>query len=156
MRVGLFTLALLVSAAAGAAPQSRPGGTGDANAHYDRGNALYEKGDLEGAIAELREAIRLKPDDAKAHYSLGVALRAKGDLDAAIPELREAIRLKPDFAEAHYNLGFALEGKGEKQAPYHDGTGQAALAEYRKASELDPGNKKFRAAYERLSKELKK
>ena len=48
------------------------------------------------AIAEYREAIRLKPDFAEAHNNLGNALQAKGKLDEAIAEYREAIRLKPD------------------------------------------------------------
>ncbi len=147
MKVGLLALPLLVSTAACVGPQSRPGRTGDAKAHFDRGFALYEKGDHDGAIAEYREAIRLKPDYADAHNNLGNALRDKGDLEGAIAEYREAIRLKPDYAEAHNNLGLALEAKGKKQA---------ALAECRKASELDAGNKQFRAAYGRLSKELKK
>ncbi len=154
---------------------------GDANAHYFRGNAMLNKDDLDGAIAEYREAIRLKPDLPEAHYNLGRALVRKmdfdagiaelreairlkpnyaeahaalglalvlgGDLDGAIAECREAIRLKPDLHQAHYGLGFALELKAEKQA---------ALGEFRKAYELDPGNEQYRAAYKRLSKELKK
>ncbi len=113
MKVGLLALALLVSMAAGGGPQSRPGGTGDAKAHFDRATALHEKGDLDGAIAEYREAIRLNPH----------------------------------LAGVRYLAGFYLEAKGEKQA---------ALAAYREASELDSRNKKFRAAYKQLSKELKK
>jgi tetratricopeptide (TPR) repeat protein len=118
-----------------------------ADAHYSLGYALLQgKGDNDGAIAELREAIRLKPG-VRAHTSLGQALQGKGDLDGAITEYREAIRLKPDYAGTHYILAMALEVKGEKQA---------ALTEYRKAFELDPGNKQARAFYERLSKELEK
>src|SRR6266849_5242989 len=63
----------------------------DAKAHFDRGVALVGKGDLDGAIAELREAIRLMPDDAEAHNNLGTTLGGKGDLDGAIAELRKAI-----------------------------------------------------------------
>ena len=56
---------------------------------------------MDEAIAEYRQAIRIKPDDAEAHSNLGVALQVKGQLDEAIAECREAIRLKPDYAEAH-------------------------------------------------------
>ena len=77
----------------------------------------------------------------------GIALHDMGDLGGAIAEWREAIRLKPDCAEAHYNLGKGLEAQGEKQA---------ALADYHKASELNSGDEEFRAAYEQLSKELKR
>ncbi len=129
MKVGLLALALLVSTAAGAAPQSRPGGTGDAKAHFDRGIALVEKGDLDGAIGEYREVIRLKPDFADAHNNLGAALNQKGDLDEAIAESRAAIRLKPDYAIAHNNLGVALDAKGDL-----DG----AIAEWREGLRLKP------------------
>src|SRR5579859_5038205 len=121
MKLGLLALALLVSMTDCAGPR--------ANAHFDRGFALYEKGDHDGAIAEYREAIRLRPDYAEAHYNLGIALSGKGDLDGAIGEYRQAIRLKPEDATAHYNLGTALWGKGDR-----DG----AIGEYRQAIRLKP------------------
>jgi tetratricopeptide (TPR) repeat protein len=80
--------------------------------HLNLGIAHMDKGDLDGAIAEYRQALRLKPDDAKAHFNLGVALRLKGDLDGAIAEYREALRLKPDFPGAQNNLAIALRLKG--------------------------------------------
>ena len=73
-------------------PRHRPGG----------------QGKLDEAIAEYREAIRLKPDYAEAHDNLGIALEARAKLDEAIAAYREAIRLKPDYAEAHCNLGILL------------------------------------------------
>ncbi len=51
-------------------------------------------GDLPGAIAACREAIRLRPDDAEAHSNLGVALAGSGDLPGAIAAYREAIQLR--------------------------------------------------------------
>ena len=60
------------------------------------------------AIAEFREAIRLRPGDATARYNLANALQARGRLDEAIIEYREATRLRPGFAEAHCNLGAIL------------------------------------------------
>lgn len=79
-------------------------GIGDSNL----GLALLDKRDLDGAIAEFREALRLKPDLPQAHNRLGIALRDKGDLDLAIAEFREALGLKPDYPEAHNDLGQAL------------------------------------------------
>jgi Flp pilus assembly protein TadD len=77
--------------------------------HFNNGFALAAKGDGDGAIAEYREAIRLKPDYADAHNNLGVSLQAKGDTDGAIAEYREAIRLKPDVANASSNLAALLK-----------------------------------------------
>ena len=75
------------------------------------------KGRLDEAIAEYREAIRLKKDYPEAHNNLGNAFRDKGRLDEAIAEYREAIRLKKDDPRAHYNLGLALL----KQERFADG-----------------------------------
>ena len=69
---------------------------------------LPHQGKLDEAIADYREAIRLKPDYLEAHSNLGVALASQGKPEEAIAECREAIRLKPGLAEAHSNLGFAL------------------------------------------------
>ena len=86
-------------------------------------------GEADEAIAEYREAMRLKPDFAEAHINLGVALRDQGKLDEAIAEYREALRLKPDHAEAHSNLGLALSDQGKLDE---------AIAEYREAIRLKP------------------
>jgi Flp pilus assembly protein TadD len=85
----------------------------DPHAHNNLGGALHEKGQLDQAIAEYREAIRLKKDFAIAHSNLGSALREKGRLDEAIAEFREAIRLKKDYPEAHGHLGAALAKRGQ-------------------------------------------
>ena len=118
-----FSLLWLVFSWGGGRPNTTP------PSHLDRGSVLAEKGDLDAAIAEFRQAVQQKPDDVDAHYNLGIALHSKGDLEGAISEFREAIRLKPDFTRAHINLGNTLDDKGDR-----DG----AIAEYRKALLLKP------------------
>jgi tetratricopeptide (TPR) repeat protein len=147
--------------------------------HVDRGNTLMRERDPDGAIAEYREAIRLRPDAAVAHLELGHALAGKGDLDGAIAECHEAIRLKPDYEQAHYVLGNVLGEKGDwdgeiseereairlkpnearahlslGRALEHKGMRQQALGEYRKARQIDPSNLVFWGDYERLAKQL--
>ena len=41
--------------------------------HFEDGNALFEKGEYDRAIAEYDHAIRLVPNMAKLHYGRGVA-----------------------------------------------------------------------------------
>jgi len=91
------------------------------------GCSLYDKGLVDEAIAEYREAIRLKKDYVEAHNNLGVALWKKGRQDEAIAAYREAIRLKKDDALPHYNLGVALADKGRLDE---------AIAAYREAIRL--------------------
>jgi tetratricopeptide (TPR) repeat protein len=81
-------------------------------AHLNLGVALRDKGLLDAAIAEYREAIRLKKDYADAHYNLSIVLHDKVRLDEAEAECREALRLKKDDHEAHYNLSRVLLAKG--------------------------------------------
>jgi tetratricopeptide (TPR) repeat protein len=78
-------------------------------AHDNLGEAwLRLPGRSNEAIAEYKEALRLKPD-AEAHDNLGAALSIlPGRLNEAIAEYEEALRLKPDFAEAHNNLAIVL------------------------------------------------
>ena len=51
------------------------------------------KGELDVAIADLSEAIRLDPKDASFYKNRGYAYDQKGDLDKAIADYSEAIRL---------------------------------------------------------------
>ena len=64
-------------------------------AHFNLGVALFDKGDVDGAIVEYEEAIRLNPDHAKSHYWFGKALAAKGLGDEAAREFAEAQQLDP-------------------------------------------------------------
>lgn len=68
-----------------------------ARVHTALGNALGEQGDLEGAIAQYRQALVINPDYARAHYNLGSALEATGNSESAIPEYEAAIQAKPDL-----------------------------------------------------------
>jgi hypothetical protein len=50
--------------------------------------ALLEKKDSDGAIAELREALRLKSSDAEGHFFLAGLLEQKGQLEEALEQYR--------------------------------------------------------------------
>src|SRR5262249_27064174 len=55
----------------------------NAAVHLNFGVALARKGDLDGAIREFQEALRLRKDSA-AHLNLGAALDQKGDVGGAV------------------------------------------------------------------------
>jgi serine/threonine protein kinase len=75
------------------------------------GDALRDKGDVEGAITAYKEAIRLDPDYTAVHTRLGNTLLRKGDYDGAIAAHRQALK-----GYRHYyhkiNLCIALGHKG--------------------------------------------
>jgi Flp pilus assembly protein TadD len=87
------------------------------------------RGDREGAVRQIREAIRLDPNSPAFRHDLAVALSTAGDARGAVESLREAVRLAPRDGEFAYKLGLALHEAG-------DGSGAVEWLE--KAVELDP------------------
>jgi Flp pilus assembly protein TadD len=79
-----------------------------AKLHDYMGATFAEEGKFDRAIAEFREALRIRPHYFEALRDLGAALDARGDADPAITYLREAAKLRPKDAKVHLNLGAAL------------------------------------------------
>jgi protein O-mannosyl-transferase len=79
--------------------------------NYNLGVALAENGDLDAAIREYREAVRISPNFTEAHTNLGIALAKKGNLDAAIREFGEALRISPNETKIRSDLELALSQK---------------------------------------------
>jgi tetratricopeptide (TPR) repeat protein len=61
---------------------------------------LVQKGDVDGAIAEWREAARLDPQYAPPHANLGEALESKGDAQGAIAAYEKFLSLAPNAPNA--------------------------------------------------------
>jgi tetratricopeptide (TPR) repeat protein len=81
-------------------------------AHYQLGNALLKKGELEQGLAEYRVYLQMQPADADAHYNAGNVLFGLGRLDEAILHYQKSLEIHPSDVEAHNNLGAALIRKG--------------------------------------------
>ena len=84
------------------------------HARYNLGKALAEAGQLDDALVQDTEAVRLKPDLVSARYNLANALSSRGRFAEAIAHYEAAVRLKPDYAKAHFNLGNALLQQNRK------------------------------------------
>jgi Flp pilus assembly protein TadD len=82
-------------------------------AHADLGKELRASGDVTGAIAEVTEAIKLKPDYAEAYYNRGVARELSGETSLALADYSKAIELQPATVPALNNRGklYARLGK---------------------------------------------
>ena len=95
---------------------------------FDSAFKKSEAGDIEGAIADYTEAIRLNPNYAKAHNKLGI-IRARNlkDYPAAKAAFDRAIEINPNYGDAYYNRARVREFLEDK-----DG----AIADYHKAAEL--------------------
>jgi tetratricopeptide (TPR) repeat protein len=108
-------VAIAIAAATATAAPARGGPAGDAaREHVRRGVALYERGELDAAIAELETAQRLEVT-AEGCYALGQARRKQGDCRAAIASYRCAVERAPteEFARAaNYQIGRCVIERG--------------------------------------------
>ena len=84
-----------------------------AAAYCFRGHGLTEKRQLDAALSDLNESIRLDPTSACALTNRGRVYAFKRDLDRAIADYDEAIRIDPAFALAYNNRGDAWFNKGD-------------------------------------------
>jgi tetratricopeptide (TPR) repeat protein len=62
---------------------------------YERGNNLLFAGDVAGATAAYREAVRFAPSDPIGYRGLGLALEQQGDTAGAVRALRRYLKLAP-------------------------------------------------------------
>jgi TPR repeat protein len=77
------------------------------------GLALYEMGDLDGTVEELRALLRRHPDALRARQVLATALMAKQDWSSARTELEEVVHRQPDRVQAFYSLGLVRYALGD-------------------------------------------
>ena len=106
------------------------GKPGEPDYHNNLGTSYLAREDkLDAAIAEFREAIRLRPSDEKFHCNLAIALVEQGGLEEALGEYQEALRLNSNDYHSHYSLGNLFSRMSREDE---------AIAEYQRAIEADP------------------
>jgi lipoprotein NlpI len=82
------------------------------------------------------------PERASTQISFGTAVAKEGLWREAAFRYEQAIAKEPDNARAHNNLAVALEASGDFAR---------ALAEYKRALEIDPNNNYIRRNYARFA-----
>lgn len=136
---------------------------------YLAGLIDHQLKDEVNAVKELQHAVQLNAADYDAQWNLGSRLLATGQTDQAIEHLRRATQIKPSGPEAHFLLirayrltgnsaGVDAEQKAIQEVERSDTRGAAldadgsralakgdaaqAIANYRSATELSPGDAK--------------
>ena len=102
-----------------------------ASAYFKRGIAYRHKGELDLAIADFTQALRLNPAHANAYIRRGIAYDKKGDHDLTIADYTKVLELDPDNMFAYHNRGRAYINKND-----HD----KAIEDFNKILEQDPAN----------------
>jgi uncharacterized protein (TIGR02466 family) len=83
-----------------------------AEMQFNLGSALYQSGDIQGAIQHYQKAIQIKPELVVAYFNLGIAYQDQSQFDRALSAYQKAIELEPGFYEAYGNKGaiYLLQG----------------------------------------------
>ncbi|MGB2631210.1 MAG: tetratricopeptide repeat protein [Candidatus Omnitrophota bacterium] len=77
----------------------------NARLYLNLGNTYYEKGEIDKAIEQYRNATKINKDYAVAYGNIGSAYLHKKNINEAEEYLTKAIGLKYNYPIAHYNLG---------------------------------------------------
>lgn len=110
---------------------SAPTGTETAASLFQKGNAAYAEGDLDGAVSAFDASLALEPDNPRALNNLGATWLLKGDPARAASLARRALEIDPTYGRASLNLGTALFALDEPDE---------ARPHLERAVELDPRN----------------
>jgi Tfp pilus assembly protein PilF len=86
---------------------------------------------VRGAVAELMESMRSRPDDMSSHYNLGNLHMSRSQMPEAVAEFETASRLQPDALPPMVNVALAYNALGQNDK---------AEASLRHALSLDPTN----------------
>jgi Na+/H+ antiporter NhaD/arsenite permease-like protein/Tfp pilus assembly protein PilF len=105
------------------------------DAYIYRASAYRLKGDLDLAIADLNNALRLSPNMPRALKARAEVYAAKGDLNQAITDYTTAVAAQPNSAEAYHGRAIAYLGEGELDK---------ALADFSETIKLDPASVSLR------------
>ncbi len=101
-------------------------------AYLQSGRAYFAKGEMDRAIADYDQAIRLDPESLAAYMCRSLAYKTKGDNDHVIADCSQVIRLNTEKLD---NTSFWVMRGG---AYFAKGEMDRAIADYDQAIRLDP------------------
>jgi tetratricopeptide (TPR) repeat protein len=105
---------------------------GSETLHYNLGLAYTQKGLVEEAISEFKQALECNPNLAQAYVNLGgLYMRAEDGPAKSIEANQRAIEIDPNLGPAHSNLAFIYLRGGQPDK---------AVAHGQRAFELMPGS----------------
>ena len=90
-----------------------------AQLHVDLGAGYYERGQMDVALDELNEAVKLDPNNAKAYNIYGLIYSLLDENAKAEQNFQKAMQLAPQDSDIHHNWGWYLctHGRAREAIP---------------------------------------
>jgi len=104
---------LIISACTAVIQSRRFTGPNLAITFHNRGKAYHDKGEIDRAMEDYNEAIRIDSNDAVAVNNRGTIYREKGETDRAMRDFDQATQLDPYLAGPYFNRGLVYFARGE-------------------------------------------
>jgi tetratricopeptide (TPR) repeat protein len=136
-----FAVDVRIGGCSSAIKAAKRPGKSTAWAYNNRGFAWLEKEDLDRAMADFTEAIRLDPAYARAYHGRAIAWRRKGEFSRAMADLDYALSLDTSDAAAFYFRA---------QMRWHESRYPEARDDLGRAIALDRQNTEYRLSKARL------
>ena len=114
--------AIALGAALGASAQQD-----EAREAQRRGAELHRSGDLQGALLEFEQVVRLAPQAGPGWYNRGLVKRDLKDCPGAIADFSRALELEPAYFNAVYQRGRCRQALGDDSGALPDLTRAATL-----------------------------
>lgn len=90
-------------------------GQNEAARHNDKGRELFEAEDLDGAIREFEQAVKLDPGNGSYHCNLAVAYDENDQGEIAFQEYAKALEIDPNDVTALLSLGYMYNESEEQE-----------------------------------------
>jgi tetratricopeptide (TPR) repeat protein len=108
-------------------------------AHFNMGQAYFNKGEYKEALASFSKAVELNPRYALAYYNMGLTLDRMNSPRDSIRAYENAVKASPGYLDAYYGLGLAhIKVKDNS----------SAMKAFRKVIEIAPESEQARSAKE--------
>ena len=88
--------------------------------HYNRGNALFLRGDYAKAIEDFSRTVEIHPRYANAYYNRGVSCQSIGKYRQAIDDYSKTVGIDPEYVGAYLNRSIIYAKIGDYMKSIND------------------------------------
>jgi tetratricopeptide (TPR) repeat protein len=110
--------------------------TNNTIAHNNLGDAFYQQGRMNEAIAQFQKTLAIDPNNPEANYDLGNAFFQQGRMDEAIAQFQKTLAINSSDMDVHYNYADVHNNLGN--VFLRQGRMDEAVAQFQTALAINP------------------